>query len=287
MELEAISGAATVALTSTIVFLLIAKTWNLVSRTVASAPSFSDRILHEAAQRFRDELDRLSRSQSTYLSGVLVFIMLFVAAYVLQAKKLFSGYPAWQLHLQLGFLLLVLGFAAFCLLRTVLARRQVQFLRDANVAVGHQLQQMSAAGTRVFHDVATAAGIVDHVIIGRQGLYAINVVARRSPKGSQVRLHDNVIEFSNSKLDHSIVGIAAKTARLQKEFRELLGHKIRVRSVIAVPGWQIDDQSSDKHLLVNERTIAMLSGWKDDSDHLMNEDADALQNELTVRCASG
>lgn len=287
MELEAISGAATVALTSTIVFLLIAKTWNAISRTISSTPNFSDRIMHEAAQRFRDELDRLSCSQSTYLSGVLVFVMLFIAAYVLQAKHLFVGYPSWQLYLQLGFLFLVSGYAAFCLGKIVLARYQVQFLRDANVAIGHQLQQISVQGTRVFHDVGTSAGIVDHVIVGQNGIYAINVVARRSSKRAHARLRDNVIEYSNSKANHSIIDIAAKTARLQKEFRQLLGHKVRVRSVIAVPGWDIGEQSTDDYLLVNERTIAMLSGWKDNTDHLMNEDVDILQKELMSRCARG
>jgi len=287
MELEAISAAATVALTSTIVFLLIAKTWNAISRTISSTPNFSDRIMHEAAQRFRDELDRLSCSQSTYLSGVLVFVMLFVAAYVLQAKHLFAGYPSWQLYLQLGFLFLVSGYAAFFLGKIVLARYQLQFLRDANVAIGHQLQQISVQGTRVYHDVGTSAGIVDHVIIGQNGIYAINVVARRSGKRAHARLRDNVIEYSNSKANHSIVDIAAKTSRLQKEFRQLLGHKVRVRSVIAIPGWDIGEQSTDDYLLVNERTIAMLSGWKDNTDHLMNEDVDVLQRELMSRCARG
>jgi hypothetical protein len=37
-------------------------------------------------------------------------------------------------------------------------------------------------------------------------------------------------------------------------------------------------------LLVNERTIPMLRGWRDQSDYLMNEDVDALQKELTARC---
>ena len=60
--------------------------------------------MHEAAQRFRDELDRLSSSRSIYLSGALVFLVLFVAAYILQARNLFAGYPAWQLWLQIGFL---------------------------------------------------------------------------------------------------------------------------------------------------------------------------------------
>jgi hypothetical protein len=287
MELEAISAASIVALTSTIVFLLVAKTWNAVSRTVSSTPSFSDRIMHEAAQRFRDELDRVSSTQSTYLSGVLVFMTLFVAAYVLQAKHMFVGYPSWQHYLQLGFLLLVCGYAAYCLGKTVLARHQLKYLRDANVAIGHQLQQMSVQGTRTFHDIKTSAGIVDHVIIGRNGLYAINVIARRSSKRAHARLRGNAIEYSNSKFDHSIVDITAKTARLQKEFRELLGHKVRVRSVVAVPGWDIGEQPNEEHLLVNERTITMLSGWSDSTDHLMNEDVDALQQELRSRCARG
>ncbi len=287
MELEAFSGAATVALASTIIFMLIAKTWNVVSRTISSSPSFSDRIMHEAAQRFREELDRISSSQSTYLSGVLVFLTLFAAAYVLQAKHLFNGYPLWQLYLQLGFLILVAIYAAYCLVKTFVAKYQMKFLRDANVAIGHQLQQMSVAGTRVFHDVATSAGIIDHVIISQKGLYAINVIARRSHKRAHARLNDNRIEYSNKKTDGSIVSIAAKTIRLQKEFRDLLGHNVRVRSVIAVPGWDVGEQSSDNHLLVNERTIAMLLGWKDSSDHLMNEDVAALQTELTSRCARG
>jgi len=287
MELEAISGAATVALTSTIVFLLIAKTWNAISRSIGSVPNFSDRIMHEAAQRFRDELDRLTSSQSTYLSGTLVFAMLFIAAYVLQAKQLFVGYPSWQLYLQLGFLLLVLGFAVFSLAKTVLRRHQMKFLRDANVAIGHQLQQVSAEGTRVFHDVGTSAGTVDHVVVGQKGLYAINVVARRSSKLAHAKLHENNIEYSNSKDLQPIVDINAKTSRLQKDFRDLLGHRVRVRSVIAVPGWDVDEQSSDEHLLVNERTIAMLSGWNDKTDYLMNEDVAALQAELMSRCARG
>ena len=104
MDIEAISGAATVALASTILFLLVAKSWSALSRTVGSTPNFADSIMREAAQRFRDELERLSNSQAIYLSGALVFLVLFGAAYVLKAQDLFAGYPSWQLWLQAGFL---------------------------------------------------------------------------------------------------------------------------------------------------------------------------------------
>jgi len=284
MDIEAFSGAATVALTSTILFLLVAKFWNALSRTVGSGPYFADSIMHEAAQRFRDELDRLSTSQSTYLGGVLVFAVLFAAAYVLQAQQLFAGYPDWQLYLQLGFLLLTVGFAVYKLVRTIVTRAQIKFLRDANVAIGHQLQQISSGITQVFHDVATSAGVVDHVVIGQSGIYAINVVAKRKLKNGGVQLQGNELHFSTSTVPQSIVEIAARTTRLEKEFHELLGHRVRVRSVIAAPGWEIGEQASQDHLLVNERNISMLSGWKDNTDHLMNEDVEALVQELTKKC---
>ena len=284
MDIEALSGAATVAVTSTVVFLLIAKFWSAFSRTVGSGPNFADSIMHEAAQRFRDELDKLSDSQSIYLGGVLVFAMLFVAAYILRAQELFLGYPDWQLYLLLGFLMFAVSFATYQLVSTIFARRQVRFQRDANIAIGHQLQQISSGGTRVFHDVETSAGIVDHVIVGQNGIYAVNVVARRGGKGHSVRLLDNALQFPRAGVQCSIVDLAARTTRLEKDFRQLLGHKIRVRSVIAVPGWDIGEQSSEQHLLVNERNVAMLRGWRDNSDHLMNDDVDVLQKELTAKC---
>lgn len=284
MNIEAISGAATVALTSTILFLLIAKFWSVLSRSVGSGTLFADSIMHEAAQRFRDELERLSTSQSIYLGSALVFAMLFAASYLLQAQQLFAGYPDWQLYLQLAFLALAVGLALFRLGKTIMARRQVKFLRDANIAIGHQLGQISNGSTQVFHDAQTSAGVVDHVLIGQSGLYAINVVARRAPKGGSVRLIGNALQFSNTDDDDSIVEISAKARRLEKEFTELLGHKVRVRSVIAAPGWEVVEQTNEDHLLVNERNIGMLSGWKDNSDHMMNEDVESIKNEMTARC---
>jgi len=285
MDIEAISGAATVALASTILFLLIAKSWSALSRTVGSTPSFAESIMRESAQRFRDELERLSRSQSIYLSGALVFLVLFVAAYILQAQHLFAGYPSWQLWLQIGFLAFAAMLAAWRLGRTIFAHRQIKFVRDANVAVGHQLQNIATGANRVFHDVETSAGIVDHVLVGQTGIYAVNVVARRGGKKGSAVLNGSDLTFTNSDETRAVVDVTASTARLEKEISRLLGHKIRVRSVIAVPGWDIGEQASENHLLVNERTIAMLRGWKDQSDYLMNEDVDALQRELTARCS--
>jgi hypothetical protein len=282
MDIESFSGAATVALASTIVFILVSKSWQIISRTVSSTPSFADSIMREAAQRFRDEFDRLSAAQSTYLSAGLVFVVLFIAAYALNAERLYSGYPVWQLHIFLAVLSLGGALALFRLVMTFISRRQVRFLRDANIAIGHQLQRIATGFGRVYHDVETSAGIIDHIIVGQQGVYAINVFAQRAVKGGSVDLDNNKLVFSPSGKPLSILRSGKRTAALERDFRRLLDHRVRIRSVIAVPGWQVHQQSSEEHLLVNDRSLPMIRGWKDQADYLMNEDVDALHEMLTT-----
>jgi hypothetical protein len=282
MDIESFSGAATVALASTIVFILVSKSWQIISRSVSSTPSFADSIMREAAQRFRDEFDRLSAAQSTYLSAGLVFVVLFVSAYTLNAERLYSGYPVWQLHLFLAVLALGGALAIFRLVRTFISRRQIEFLRDANIAIGHQLQRIATGFGRVYHDVETSAGIIDHIIIGQNGVYAINVFAQRPVKNGIVELDNNNLVFSPTGKPLSVLKAGKRTAALERDFRRLLDHRVRVRSVIAVPGWQIHEQSSEEHLLVNDRGLPMLRGWKDQADYLMNEDVDALHEMLTT-----
>ena len=282
MDIESFSGAATVALASTIVFILISKSWQVISRTVSSTPSFADSIMREAAQRFRDEFERLSTAQSTYLSAALVFVVLFVASYALNAERLYSGYPIWQLQLFLAVLAIGGALALFRLARTIISRRQIKFLRDANIAIGHQLQRIATGFGRVYHDVETSAGIIDHIIIGQNGVYAINVFAQRPVKNGSVDFDNNNLVFSPAGKPLSTLKTGKRTAALERQFRRLLDHRVRVRSVIAVPGWQIHQQSNDEHLLVNDRSLPMLRGWKDQADYLMNEDVEALHEMLTT-----
>ena len=284
MNLETFSAAATVAMTTTVAFLLIARSLSSVNRFLGNGSRFPDSIMHEAAQRFRDELDRLSASQSIYLAGIIVFVMLFVAAYVLQAEALFAGYPNWQLGLQIGFIGLTVAFAAYKVTMTVLAGRGLRFQRDANIAIGHQLQQVGSATTHVFHDVRTSAGVIDHVVVSRVGIYAVNVIARRPRPGTSPHVVENKLHFSDSEEPLSAVPLLAKNTRLANHFTRLIGQRVRVRSIIALPGWEAAEQSDDRHLVVNERNVSMLLGWRDKSDYLMDDDITILREDLRSRC---
>ncbi len=284
MDIQAVSGAATIALGAAFVFLLVAKSWCVLSRVWSGNPNFAESIMSEAAQRFRDELKQLSRTQTCYLGATLVFVAIYGSAMAFQGPELFAGYPDWQLYAVLAVLVAAASFVLYRLLRTFISWHEVRFLRDANIAVGHQLQRIAAAQGCAYHDVPTPNGFIDHVLIGPTGVYAINVVARRHLKKAAVCLNGSNLHFSNNETTLSIVNIVAAAKRMEKEFCQIAGKNIRVRSVIAVPGWHVQDQTGNEHLLVNERTLPMISGWKDQNDFLMNEDVIALQKVLTARC---
>ena len=284
MSLTALSGAATIALTSTIIFLLIVKSWHALTQSVVTTTRFPHSIMLEAAQRFRDELERLGREQSVYLIAALVFAVIFVISYLLPPQGMFEDLPQWQLIVVLVLFGAAALYTLYRLLRIVITKRRLAFMRDANMATGHALQKLTGNRNRVFHDVPCGRGVIDNVVVGLHGIYAISVIARKPGKDNRVRLRGDELSFAPGHVAMSVSRSGTKSGRLANQIRKLLKHDVRVRSVVVVPGWEIESQVSDEYLVVNERNLAMLSGWKDQRDFLMNEDVDIVQNMLTERC---
>jgi hypothetical protein len=281
MSLQAVSSAATIALASTIVILLAIKSWHLLAHPFANMTNFPNSIMVETAQRFRDQLERLKGEQALYVTLTLMFLVTFCIAVLLRPQDIYGTLPNWQNILVLGIVVLGAGYGLYRFVRVVIERRRVAFVRDANIAIGHCLQRLTANQNRVFHEVICATGIIDNVVVGLHGIYTVSVVAERPGKDNRVRLNDEQLSFAPGEKSCSIADAGRKTKQLTKVLQEQVGHKLRVRSVIAVPGWEIDSQTSENYLVVNERNLAMMSGWKDENDYLMNEDVDAIHRFLT------
>ena len=240
--------------------------------------------MFEAAQRFRNELERLGREQSVYLISALVFTVFFCIFYLLPPIGLFDDLPRWQVYILLGLCAIAAIYVSYRLFHIAIARRRIAFIRDANMATGHALQKLTTNQNRVFHDVRCRAGVIDNVIVGLHGIYAISVIAKKPGKTNLVRIKGDILSFAPGKESVSVARSGKKSEQLARELRKIVNHKIRVRPVIAVPGWEIEAQLSDEYLVVNERNLAMLSGWKEQADYLMDEDVEAIHALLTKRC---
>lgn len=283
MTLPAISSAATIALASTILILLAVKFWYLLAQPFANANNFPNSIMVEAAQRFRDQLERLKSEQTLYLTLSLMFVVTFGIAVALRPQDTYGELPKWQSFIVLGIVITGAAYGLYRLVKVVLERRHVAFVRDANIAIGHSLQRVTTNRNRVFHEVQCISGVIDNVVVGLHGIYAVIVVAKRPGKDNRVRLRDEELSFAPGKLSFSLADAGRKSRHLTKILQQVAGNRIRVRTVIAVPGWEIESQSSEQYLVVNERNLAMMHGWKDEKDHLLNEDVASIHDHLTER----
>ncbi len=281
MTLDALTTAGTLAIVIAATFLVAARIWQALAGFAAGGPVFPDSTMREAAQRFRDEADKLRGNYASYLAALLVFGLIFGAAIGLGIRGFYDGYPTWQLNIVIVVLSSAATFVFYKILSTLKRLSATRFRRDANIAVGHQLLRLAASQGSVFHDIEVAGGVVDHVLLGHNGAYAVHVIARRRRGDGQARLKGETLELGD--VGRGLEQFTNQVHKLGAAFSNEVGHKIKVRSVIAVPGWDVEEQSSESHLLVNERTLPILTGWKSKADYLMNEDVAAIQDFLMDR----
>lgn len=282
MELEAIGGAASLALLGSAVFALAARAWIALGRGRVGRPPFARLLLPEPAQRFRDEFDLLGGKQSALLAAALVFAVLFAFAWLSGASRILAGADTWLVWAAGAIVVAGIAWALYRLARIVLLRRRLAFRRNASIAVSQTLDRVTGSLNRVFHDVECANEIVDHVLVGQKGAYAIFVIARTPGKGNTLRVRDSDLWFAGREplvLDR----FAVITDKLAALFRKAIGNPVRVRTVLVVPGWEIQEQSGEGCLVVNERSLVMLRGWADRSEYLMNEDVESLHEFLGER----
>lgn len=281
--------ALAIALVGSFIFLAVGRAWLAAGARLQRRNPFAEQTLFEPGHRIRQRLLSLDRKYFLYLASILVYVLLLAVAFVLPSEPLPFGLPQWAwlaLAVVAAAASLVLPFQALKLKR---ARSRMAFKRTANIAVGHALQRIASRGYNIYHDVRVGSHVIDNVVIGAKGAYAVNVFVldKKRNKNGTVRLHDSSLVFGNAKTSGPVGISVNRSSGLSKELSKVIGHPVRVRSVIAVPGWNVAATDTDTHLVVNEKTVVMLTGWTDPDTYLMDDDVTQIHDHLSARCVNG
>ncbi len=286
MDLAAISIATALAAAGALVFALLL----LASRTAPVLPwrrsVFASSMTNVPAQALQRQWRVLGQRRALFLLPILFLIISVATLLVAEPAEHLLQLPKWQQLAVVGIVLLAVAGGAFRAIQFSVQRQRLFLKIDASQTIGHALRRITVNLNRTFHDVPTAFGTIDHVVVGIHGIYAVRVIARRPARNKSLQLEDDELVFADGKYRVSLKNTRRIADRFARECAKVLHHDVHVRLIIAVPGWEIESQSNDDVLVTNERNLSMLTGWKDQRDHLMNEDADALHRYLDERCAS-
>ncbi len=281
--------ALAIALLGGLAVMAAGHAWMAIGARLQRRNPFAGQILLEPGHRVRQSLQKLDRSYYVYLSTLPAYGLLFAVAFKLPTGLLPFDASAW-VWLALSALVIAASLILpFQVVRLKRARSRLAFRRTASIAVGHALQRIASRGYNVYHEVRVGNHVIDNVVVGAKGAYAVNVFVLGNGRAGSgtARLNDSSLVFGKARTSAPVGVSVNRASGLSKELSKVIGHPIRVRSVIALPGWKVASTDSDNHLLVNERTVVMLTGWTDPDTYLMDDDVAQIDEYLAARCVNG
>lgn len=266
-----------------IVFWLLARLAIIGSSLLPQRPPFADNLLSGGGDRERSGHLARARDLAALFAALLAAMLFAAAAWWLLPAMQKPALPDWLWIAAIVLGVIVVALAVYSAARIVLARRRLQFAWAAKTAVGNVLKRLNLAGNSIFHDVVTETATIDHVVVGRKGVFALNVVARPVPKQAErasAELKNGKLWFG-SVAEALPVGDAARNMTLlSSALSKVAGHRVPVRSVLVVPGWHTLPNGEGNHLVLSERNLAMLTSWNTPDAYLMDEDCIAIHSFL-------
>lgn len=154
--------------------------------------------------------------------------------------------------------LALLAWSAWRLVRHSRARRFYVDGLQAELAVAQCLTPLIADGAMVFHDFPTGKGNIDHIVIGRSAVFAIETKWRRKPgyKGkdaARVQFDGQQLRFPGHTETKPIEQARYQARWLGDFLGSGVGAVVRVVPVLALPGWYVEmtNRSVRSDLLVS------------------------------------
>ena len=132
---------------------------------------------------------------------------------------------------------------------------------EAEWFVAHQLGELSNQGYRAFHDVQADGFNIDHLVVGPNGVFAIETKGRRKPGSSQkakpledkshsAKINGNLIEFPHYQDKDTIPQALRQATWCSKWLSQAVGETINVKPVVALPGWYVEYSKNKSEAIV-------------------------------------
>jgi hypothetical protein len=209
-------------------------------------------LLRSPGHSIKEKIDEISVDIDAYLA-VLMMMPLLIYVMFIQSNL----HAAISQFIYFLVTICTFGFVTFKLICLVKEKVKLSLGYDAELAVGQELNQLMRAGYWVFHDVQADNHNVDHVVVGKTGVFAVETKGRSKPINQEGKAEYSVT-FDGEKLNFPgwaetapIAQARRQSLTLQQSLSRAVGEEIIVKSVLAIPGWNAVIKSKSDIALIN------------------------------------
>ncbi len=250
---------------------------------------FTDKFLRSPGESLNRKIMEINDEIITCLVWVMTIPLMLYSTYIsmLYFRSLQPSLSTIALICILG-----IGFIIYCfwkLIEFLNTRRRYRLGYEGEIAVGQELNQLMRDGFYVYHDFFVDKFNIDHIVVGPSGVFAIETKARSKPTSkdrkadAKVKYDGKCLQFSNATDVESIEQAKRQGEWLSKWLRSAVGEPVRVRPVVALPGWFVERTASGGISVINPKNFRSIVKPKNGSN-LSDQMISRIVHQLERKC---
>ena len=238
--------------------LLILTVFHRIYRLEMKRAPFVGEFMRSPGESTFQRIEALNEDITTY-SSYLFFLPLLILLVIFISFR--EEIPLSAFTAGASIYLIFIVFIVTKLWRRLKLRRVLRLGYDGEVAVAQEITHLMMDGYHVYHDFPAGNFNIDHIIVGRSGVFAVETktLSKRVSKngGADYKLLYNgkMIRFPNYTDTESLKQAEQQAQWLQNWLNEAVGDPVRVHPVLTFPGWYVEKISRGGIPVLNPKMI--------------------------------
>ncbi|GGP78983.1 nuclease-related domain-containing protein [Shewanella ulleungensis] len=186
--------------------------------------------------------------------------------------------------------------------KTISKLTKLRLGHTAEIATANELIGLQALGYQVFHDIQADGFNIDHLAIGKNGVFAIETKGRHKRKRDskstsatqgkdyQLFYKDGRLHFPSWTETKPIEQATRQATWVSKWLTKATGQQVFASPVLVFPGWYVTSQTKPPFPILNHKqlvkTIPALRSNKEVTQTLSQQQVEAIVYQVAQRCLS-
>jgi len=250
---------------------------------------FTDNFLRSPGESLNRKImeinDRLTEDVLLLITMPIFFYATYISLLHFGNSKLSTFTTAFYIIAGIG----SIAYFLFNLVKSLNLRRSYQLGYEGEIAVGQELNQLMLNGYRVYHDFPAEKFNIDHIVVSASGVFAVETKARSKPTSkdrradAKVKYDGRSLQFPTGTDIQSIEQAKRQAEWLSKWLRSAVGEAVKVRPVVALPGWFVERVASGGIPVINPKNFRSIVKPKD-GNFLSEQMISRIVHQLERKC---
>lgn len=238
-------------------------------------------LLRSPGESLARKIGENTEESEVYLM-ILSIMPLFCYSLYLSIRFLGNQEVSWIIIFL--FCVVIITYFSFKLASLMKVTNNLRLGLDCERAVGQELNQLMLDGYRVFHDFPAEDFNIDHVVIGANGVFAVETKGRAKSLNGDVNIifDGKGLHFPTHYEKAPIEQAKRQAEWFAKWLSSAVGEQVTVKPVLVFPGWFIVIKKRGLHIYNGKNPRSLYKNFGDEK--LSAEMIQRIAHQVEQRC---